>query len=96
MDPRLMRMAEDGELPRPQTPHMPTKSDCRYALERTDSFIKVWFWGRGSGSTPDEVANGAGSIDTDNWVRGIFFSWRCQLTLSQKGDPRCVLPEHTM
>ncbi|KAI9433326.1 endo-beta-glucanase [Lactarius indigo] len=38
-----------------------------YALERTNSFIKVWFWGRGSGSTPAEVANGAGSINTDNW-----------------------------
>jgi hypothetical protein len=37
-----------------------------YALERTPRFIKVWFWPRGS-SIPSDVANGAGSVNTDNW-----------------------------
>ena len=50
------------------------ESNCRYALERTDTFIKVWFWGRDSSDTPAEVANGTGSIDTDNWVPRILFS----------------------
>ena len=72
MDPLLMRMAEDGELLYPeQKSHGPTRSNCRYALERTDSFIKVWFWGRDSSDTPAEVANGMGSIDTDNWVFSV-------------------------
>ena len=57
-----------------QKSHGPTRGNCRYALERTDSFIKVWFWGRDSSDTPAEVANGTGSIDTDNWVPRILFS----------------------
>ncbi|THH11275.1 hypothetical protein EW145_g754 [Phellinidium pouzarii] len=39
-----------------------------YAMERTTSFIRVFFWSRGDTSVPTEVANGASSIDTDNWV----------------------------
>ena len=39
-----------------------------YAMERTDSFIKVWFWSRNDASVPADVKNGATSIDTDNWV----------------------------
>ncbi|KAI0026674.1 endo-beta-glucanase [Vararia minispora EC-137] len=37
-----------------------------YALERTASFVKIWFWARGSG-IPSDVLNGAGTVDTDNW-----------------------------
>jgi len=38
-----------------------------YAMERTSSFIKVWFWARNDGSVPDSVKNGAGTINTDQW-----------------------------
>ena len=38
-----------------------------FAMERTDSFIKVWFWPR-NGSPPSEVRNGNTQINTDNWV----------------------------
>ncbi|EPQ56434.1 laminarinase [Gloeophyllum trabeum ATCC 11539] len=38
-----------------------------YAIERTDTFIKVWFWPRNSGSVPGDVNSGASSVDTDNW-----------------------------
>jgi len=38
-----------------------------YAIERTDSFIKVWFWSRNAGNVPSDVSNGATSVDTDNW-----------------------------
>ncbi|RDX44811.1 laminarinase [Lentinus brumalis] len=38
-----------------------------YAVERTDTFIKVWFWNREVPGTPGDVANGAGSVNTDNW-----------------------------
>jgi len=38
-----------------------------FAMERTDSFIKVWFWPR-NGGPPGEVQNGSGQINTNNWV----------------------------
>ncbi|PSR81268.1 hypothetical protein PHLCEN_2v6428 [Hermanssonia centrifuga] len=38
-----------------------------YAMERTDTFIKVWFWSRSSGNVPSDVKNGETTIDTDNW-----------------------------
>jgi hypothetical protein len=40
----------------------------RYALERTHDFIKVWFWSRNNKSVPDDVKNGASSVETDGWV----------------------------
>ena len=38
-----------------------------YAIERTDSFIKAWFWPRNV-SPPDDVRNGNDQINTDSWV----------------------------
>ncbi|KAI0698253.1 putative laminarinase [Cytidiella melzeri] len=38
-----------------------------YAMERTTSFIKIWFWPRSAGNIPNDLKSGAGSIDTDNW-----------------------------
>jgi len=38
-----------------------------FAMERTESFIKVWFWPR-DGSPPAEVRDGNDNIDSDNWV----------------------------
>jgi hypothetical protein len=40
-------------------------------MERTNSFINVWFWARNDGSVPDNVKYGASNIVTDNWVRGF-------------------------
>jgi hypothetical protein len=37
-------------------------------MERTSTYIKVWFWSRTDGSVPAEVKNGATSINTSNWV----------------------------
>lgn len=39
-----------------------------YAMERTNDFIKVWFFPR-NGATPSDLSSGASSVDTDNWVR---------------------------
>jgi len=55
-------------LGRPTPKVFSYKTDPRYALERTDSFIKVWFWSRTASGIPSEVQNGGGSVDTDNWV----------------------------
>jgi len=38
-----------------------------FAIERTDTFIKVWFWPR-SGGPPGDVQSGNTQINTDNWV----------------------------
>ncbi|EJF56379.1 2 beta-glucanase [Dichomitus squalens LYAD-421 SS1] len=37
-----------------------------YAMERTDTEVKVWFWPR-NGNVPSDVANGETTIDTDGW-----------------------------
>ena len=39
-----------------------------YAMERTDAFIRVFFWSRGDTSVPSEVSSGASTINTDSWV----------------------------
>ncbi|KAG8706067.1 hypothetical protein FRC11_008536 [Ceratobasidium sp. 423] len=38
-----------------------------YAMERTSTYIKVWFWPRNSATVPSQVKNGASSIDTSTW-----------------------------
>ncbi|KAF8193714.1 laminarinase [Pholiota molesta] len=38
-----------------------------FAIERTASFIYVWFWPRNSGSVPSDVRSGASQAVTDNW-----------------------------
>lgn len=43
-----------------------------YAVERTSTFIQVFFWARNDGSVPAEVKNGAGSVNTSNWVSSGF------------------------
>ncbi|KAI0087574.1 putative laminarinase [Irpex rosettiformis] len=38
-----------------------------YAMERTNSFIKVWFWPRNAGNVPSDLKSGAASVNTANW-----------------------------
>ncbi|KAF9460039.1 laminarinase [Collybia nuda] len=38
-----------------------------FAMERTSSYIKVWFWSRQATGIPSDVLNGATSINTGNW-----------------------------
>jgi hypothetical protein len=70
---RLTQMAEDGAAPlKLSHGRILTRAMCRYAMERTKNSVSVWFWDRNGASVLDEVANGLGSIDTDNWVRSLF------------------------
>ena len=39
-----------------------------YVMERTDSFIRVFFWSREDSSVPAEVKNGASTVNPDNYV----------------------------
>lgn len=38
-----------------------------YAMERTSTYISVWFWARNSASVPAGVKSGASSLDTSGW-----------------------------
>ncbi|KAG6849326.1 hypothetical protein H0H93_009418 [Arthromyces matolae] len=40
-----------------------------YAVERTTSYIKIWFWSRSASNIPSDVMNGDTSVNTGNWVR---------------------------
>ncbi|KAF9443774.1 glycoside hydrolase family 16 protein [Macrolepiota fuliginosa MF-IS2] len=53
-----------------------------YAIERTPTFIKVFFWPRNSGSVPSDVRNGGSTVDTDNWgtPTAFFPNTSCDLT----------------
>ncbi|OBZ73025.1 putative glycosidase C21B10.07 [Grifola frondosa] len=63
-----------------------------YAMERTMSFIRVWFWSRNDGSVPSDVANGATTIDTDNWGTpyAYFPSESCDLS-SHFGEHNIII-----
>ena len=63
-----------------------------YAMERTNSFIKVWFWSRNA-NVPSDVRNGGSTVNTDAWV--------CYLSLShgihssktnRQGTPTAFFP----
>ena len=43
-----------------------------YAMERTDDFIKVWFWPRGGSGIPSDMESAAESINTSAWVRNFI------------------------
>ncbi len=44
----------------------------RYAVEKTDTYIKVFFWARNDASVPVGVRDGNGDVDTANWVCWTF------------------------
>ena len=46
-----------------------------YAMERTNDFIKVWFFPRNAGNVPNDVATGPATINTDTWV-GLLLACR--------------------
>jgi hypothetical protein len=40
----------------------------RYAIERTSTFISVWFWSRNAANVPADVKAGGTAVNTGNWV----------------------------
>jgi len=45
----------------------------RYVIERSPTYMKVWFWSRSDPSVPGEVANGGQYVNPDTWVRSVIF-----------------------
>ncbi|KAG9076025.1 hypothetical protein FRC06_009755, partial [Ceratobasidium sp. 370] len=52
-----------------------------YAMERTTSYIKIWFWSRNSGNTPASVKSGSSSVDTSGWGQptALFVNNSCDM-----------------
>ena len=40
----------------------------RFAMERTPTFIKIWFWSRHTSDIPSDVQSGTSTVNTSNWV----------------------------
>ncbi|KAJ7669535.1 laminarinase [Mycena polygramma] len=61
-----------------------------YAVERTNTFIKVWFWPR-NGAVPADVKSGGASVDTDNWGTPSAFFPDTSCPLSSKFGPNNIV-----
>ncbi|KAF9261664.1 endo-1,3(4)-beta-glucanase [Marasmius fiardii PR-910] len=55
-----------------------------YAVERTNTFIKIWFWPRNDPSVPVDVRDGATSVNTDTWGTPTAFFPDTQCPIAQK------------
>ncbi|CAL1706208.1 unnamed protein product [Somion occarium] len=62
-----------------------------YAMERTTTFIKVWFWGRNSGNVPSDVRNGGGSVNTDAWGTPTAFFPNSQCDINSHFGPNEIV-----
>lgn len=53
-------------------------------MERTSTYIKVWFWERLATSVPSDVSGGVSSINTANWGEptAFFTNTDCDIATS--------------
>ena len=77
-------------------PAFNTNGGGLFAMERTETSIKVWFWPR-DGSPPAEVRDGNDNIDSDNWVslshsHGVRVQSQILIPLRFAGHTDCILP----
>ncbi|KAF8888569.1 laminarinase [Infundibulicybe gibba] len=62
-----------------------------YAVERTSSFIKVWFWSRNAAGIPSDVSGGATSVNTDNWGTPVAYFPSTSCPISSKFGPHNIV-----
>jgi len=55
-----------------------------YAMERSEHYIKIWFWARDDPSVPSDVSNGGTVIDPDSWGTATAYY----------PDTSCDFPSH--
>lgn len=70
-------------------------SGDRFAIERTTTYINVWFWPQNVGNPPADVRNPVGTVNTANWVRllvGMRNSRAEKLILDAQGTPFANFP----
>ncbi|KAF8125504.1 2 beta-glucan [Boletus edulis] len=53
-----------------------------YAIERSSTYISIWFWERGSASIPSQVKYPGGTVDTSTWgtPAALFPSTNCDFS----------------
>ncbi|KAI0315870.1 concanavalin A-like lectin/glucanase domain-containing protein [Amylostereum chailletii] len=63
-----------------------------YAMERTNAVVNVWFWARDDPKTPQDVLNGAQTVDTGNWGTpdALFPNTNCDIA-SHFDDHKIVI-----
>ncbi|KAI0274329.1 endo-beta-glucanase [Russula aff. rugulosa BPL654] len=63
-----------------------------YAMERTTTFIKVWFWPRQASNVPSDVRNGnSDSINTDAWGTPTAYFPNTQCDINSKFTPSNII-----
>lgn len=45
----------------------------RYAMERSQTYFKVWFWARNDYDVPSDVAHARSFVDPDAWVGAFIY-----------------------
>lgn len=65
-------------------------------MERTASFINIWFWSRGDSSVPSDVKNGATSVDTSNWVSFVVSAIADSRDTTRITSVECYTPTLTI
>ncbi len=64
----------------------------RYAVERTDTFIKIWFWARNNNNIPADIPGENANINTDAWVCVDTTSTSEQFLNFGQGTPFAYFP----
>ena len=68
-----------------------------YAMERTNEYIKVFFWPRNDDSLPLDIRSKSNVINTDNWVHVFLNRTHSNADhFSSPGIACGVLPQHSM
>ena len=66
-----------------------------YVMERTNDFIRLFFWPRDSTSVPSDVTGGSSTICTDNWVSREHIASLAFSKMKQRiGHSRSAVPQH--
>jgi len=62
-----------------------------YALERTPTFIKIWFWPRYATNVPQDVRSGSNQINTDAWGTPTAYFPNTQCDINGKFSPSNII-----
>jgi hypothetical protein len=62
-----------------------------YAMERTSTYIKVWYWARNDNSIPADVKSGSSTIETSNWPTPFALFTNTQCDIADKFGPHNLI-----
>ncbi|KAG6826862.1 hypothetical protein H0H92_014120 [Tricholoma furcatifolium] len=62
-----------------------------FAMERTTTYIKVWFWSRTATDVPSDVSNGDNSVDTGNWGTPAAYFPDTSCAMGNKFGPQNII-----